>query len=230
MQNIASYIDHTLLKPEALRQDLERLCAEAVQYNFHCVCIHPKWIKTAVELLEGKLPCICSVAGFPYGTNMTKIKALEAKEAISAGADEIDIVADLSAIISKDQRSVIDDILAVSKVCKSFNPKVLLKVIIESALLSDEQIIFACKCCNKAGADFIKTSTGFHSAGGASVQAVKIIKENAGYCKVKAAGGIKTLEQAVSMIKAGADRIGCSASVSIIQELSNGQSADANSL
>jgi deoxyribose-phosphate aldolase len=228
MQNISTYIDHTLLKPEALKEDIEKLCKEAIKYNFHCVCIHPKWIKTAAEMLEGKLPCVCSVAGFPYGTNMTKIKAIEAKEAIIAGAGEIDIVSDISAIISKDERSVVNDIYAVSKVCKSFSPKVLLKVIIESALLTDEQIVFACKCCNKAGADFIKTSTGFHSAGGASIEAVKIIKENAGYCKVKAAGGIRTLEQAISMIQAGADRIGCSASVSIIEEADKRQSTNEN--
>jgi deoxyribose-phosphate aldolase len=156
--------------------------------------------------------------GFPLGADSTKIKAAQAKEAIFAGADEIDMVADLASIIEGDYKYLRNDIASVLKACKSMNPPVLLKVIIESAVLSNEQIIFACKVAQEVGVDFIKTSTGLNAAGGATVEAVKLMKESAPKCKIKAAGGIKTAQVAIAMLEAGADRIGSSAAIKIIEE------------
>lgn len=222
-EKLASYIDHTLLKPTAVRSEIELLCKQAIEYGFCSVCINPRWIPLAAELLKGSKVKVCSVIGFPFGAELTKIKAVQTKVAIFAGADEIDMVADLAAVIDGDSDYLFDDLRAVVKVCHSMRPPVALKVIIEAAALTVPQKEFVCKIANRAGADFVKTSTGLHQAGGATVEDVALMKANAGHCRVKAAGGIRTLEQALAMIEAGAERIGTSAGVAIIEQLKQEQ-------
>jgi deoxyribose-phosphate aldolase len=160
-----------------------------------------------------------AVVSLPLGADTTKVKAATAREAIDAGADEIDMVADLAAIIEGDAKYLLHQFRSVLKECRSMRPAVLLKVIIESAALTQEQKVFACQIAQQAGVDFIKTSTGLHPAGGATAEDVRLIKETAPPCKVKASGGIKTAQQALAMLDAGADRIGTSAGVQIMQEL-----------
>jgi deoxyribose-phosphate aldolase len=217
-KQLVGCIDHTLLEATATKDRIEQLCQEAVEYNFHAVCVNPRWIPLAAELLHNTNVKVASVVSLPLGADSTKIKIAQAKDVIFAGADEIDMVADLAAIIEGDSRYLLSQIQAVIKVCRSMRPAVLLKVIIESAALNREQKIFACQVANSCRVDFIKTSTGLHPAGGATVEDVKLIKENAPSCKVKAAGGIKTAKQAVEMLQAGAERIGTSSSVKIIEE------------
>jgi deoxyribose-phosphate aldolase len=159
----------------------------------------------------------------PFGADFTKIKAQQAQEAILVGADEIDMVADLAAIIESDERYLAKQLEVVRRICHSMRPKVLLKVIIESAALTAEQKIFACRIADQIGVDFVKTSTGTHPAGGATIEDVKLMKEYAPHCKVKAAGGIRTAKQALDMLEAGADRIGTSSSVQIIEQFRTGQ-------
>jgi len=163
------------------------------------------------------------VVSLPSGGDVTKIKAEQAKEMIFAGADEIDMVADLAAIIEGDETYLARQLEAVRKVCHSMRPKVLLKVIIESAALTREQKIFVCQIADSVGVDFVKTSTGMHPAGGATIEDVRLMKEHAPHCKVKAAGGIRTAKQALEMLEAGADRIGTSSGVAIIEQFKAGQ-------
>lgn len=217
---LAGYIDHTVLKATAVKSDIEKLCKEAIEYGFCSVCINPVWVSLAADILHGTQVKVCTVIGFPLGANTPKDKAQQAKVAIADGADEVDMVANLAAIIEGDQPALAKDVSAVLKVCREFKPPVTLKVIIEAAALTDAQIVFASKVCNDVGADFVKTSTGFHSAGGASIEAVTLMKQNAPKCKVKAAGGIRTCEDALKMIEAGADRIGASASIEIVNGFS----------
>jgi deoxyribose-phosphate aldolase len=218
-KDIAGTIDHTLLKAEATREEILRLCDEAVAWGFHAVCVNGRWVSTAAERLFGTKVKIAAVVGFPLGADTTKIKAAQAREAIDAGADEIDMVADLAAILEADASYLLYQLRSVLKECRSMRPPVLLKVIIESAALTQEQKVFACQIARQAGVDFIKTSTGMHPAGGATAEDVRLIKETAPGCKVKASGGIKTAQQALAMLEAGADRIGTSAGVQIMQEL-----------
>ncbi|AQT67750.1 Deoxyribose-phosphate aldolase 1 [Anaerohalosphaera lusitana] len=217
-KELAAYIDHTLLDPVATRGEIEQLCDEAIEYRFHSVCVLPRWTSLAAEKLRGSEVVVDGVAGFPFGADSAKIKAAQTKEVIMAGADEIDMVADLPSIIEGNSRYLRRDIQAVMKVCRSFRPAVVLKVIIEASALTEKQIRFACQECEDIGVDYIKTSTGMHKSGGASVEAVQIMAESAPGCKIKAAGGIRTADDAVAMIEAGASRIGCSASVRIIEE------------
>lgn len=217
-KQLAGYIDHTLLDPTATKDRIEKLCHEAIKYGFHTVCINTRWIPLVSEILHDTQIKIDGVVSFPLGADSTKIKVAQAKEVIFAGADEIDMVADLASIIEGDYKYLRGDIASVLKTCKSMNPPVLLKVIIESAVLSKEQIIFACKVAQEVGVDFIKTSTGLNAAGGATVEAVRLMKESAPKCKIKAAGGIKTAQAAIAMLEAGADRIGSSAAIKIIEE------------
>ncbi len=221
-EQLAGFIDHSLLSATAVREDVERHCAEALKYGFYSVCVLPRWTSLAAEIVRGSGVLVDGVAGFPFGTDSAKIKAADAEEVIMAGADEVDMVADLASIIEGDRRGLTNDIGAVLKVCRSMRPVVTLKVIIESAALSDEQKIFACKVCEERGVDFIKTSTGLHPAGGARVEDVKLMAESAPGCRIKAAGGIKTAQQALEMIAAGASRIGASASVAIVDGFING--------
>jgi deoxyribose-phosphate aldolase len=223
VKELAGVIDHTLLKPEATSEQIVRLCNEARQYEFFAVSINPRWIPLAADLLHDTQVAVGGVVSLPLGADFTKVKVVQAKEAIFAGADEIDMVADIAAIIENDEKYLARQMEAVLKVCNSMRPKVLFKVIIEAAALTREQKIFACQIADKVGVDFVKTSTGMHRAGGATVEDVKLMKEYAPHCGVKAAGGIRTAKQALEMLEAGADRIGTSSSVQIIEQFEVGQ-------
>jgi len=216
-EQLARCIDHSLLDPFAVGADIERHCAEAVQYGFFGVCVLGRWVETAADILHGKGIAVVGVAGFPFGTNSTKIKAAEAKELIMAGADEIDMVADLGAIMEGDARRLAEDIATVHRECRAMRPAVLLKVIIESGSLTDEQIVLTCRVAEHVGADFVKTSTGLFGVTGATVEAVRLMKDSLTTCRVKAAGGIRTARQAMEMLHAGAERIGASRSIEIVE-------------
>lgn len=222
-EELAGFIDHTLLDATATRERVEQACREAIDYGFHAVCVNGRWIALAAELLAGSKVAVDGVVSLPLGANSTKIKVAQARDAIFAGADEIDMVADLAAIIEGDSKYLLNQLRSALKVCRSMRPPVLLKVIIESAALSDDQKIFACRIAQQAGVDFVKTSTGFHPAGGATVEDIKLMKEAAPGCKIKAAGGIRTAEQALAMLAAGAQRIGASWGVRIMEEFRSGQ-------
>ncbi len=222
-EEFASRIDHTLLNATAASDDVRKLCAEAKEYGFGAVCVNGRWVELAAESLAGTKVRVAGVVSLPLGADTTKIKAAQAKEAILAGADEIDMVADIAAIIEGDEHYLAHQLWAVLKVCKSMRPPVALKVIIESAALTREQKIFACQIADKCRADFLKTSTGMHPAGGATIEDVKLMKENAPHCMIKAAGGIKSAIQAVELLEAGADRIGTSSGVRIITEFREGR-------
>ena len=215
---LAGYIDHTMLDATGTKEKIEQLCREAIDYGFHTVCVNGRWVSLAAELLAGSKVAVGGVVSLPLGAETTKIKVAQAKEAIFAGADEIDMVADLSSIIEADSKYLQTQLQAVLKVCRSMRPAVVLKVIIESAALNHDQKIFACQVADKCGVDFIKTSTGLHPAGGATIEDIKLMKETAPNCKIKAAGGIKTAKQALEMLSAGAERIGTSSGVKIINE------------
>jgi deoxyribose-phosphate aldolase len=217
-KQLAGFIDHTLISATTTSEQIRRLCEEAQTYGFHAVSVNPRWVGLAADQLQGSTVAVGGVVSLPLGADSTKIKVAQAKEAIFGGADEIDMVADLAAIIEEDSPYLTNQLLAVLKVCRSMRPPVLLKVIIESAALSREQKILACQIADKCGVDFVKTSTGMNPAGGATVEDIKLMKENAPHCRIKAAGGIRTAKQATEMLEAGAERIGTSASVQIIKE------------
>lgn len=222
-EELAGCIDHTLLEAATTREQIEKVCREAREYGFHTVCVNGRWLPLVAELLSGSKVAVGGVVSLPLGANSTKVKVAEARDAIFAGADEIDMVADLAAIIEGDSRYLLGQLQAVLKVCRSMRPAVLLKVIIESAALSDDQKVFACRIAQQAGVDFVKTSTGLHPAGGATIEDIKLMRESAPGCKIKAAGGIRTAEQAIEMLAAGAQRIGTSAGVRIVEEFRAGQ-------
>lgn len=206
------YIDHTNLKQDMSEHDLIKLVNEAKEYDFFSICINPCWVKQASELLAGSNTNVCSVIGFPLGANTTNIKVLEAKEAIENGASEIDMVINVSKLKDKDYEYVYNEI---KKIKEAIGNNVL-KVIIEACLLTNEEKTIACQIIMKAGADFVKTSTGM-STGGATVEDVKLFKEVVGDTTlIKAAGGVRTYEDAISMIEAGANRIGTSGVVKIV--------------
>lgn len=206
------YIDHTNLKQDMSEQDLIKLVNEAKEYDFFSICINPCWVKQASELLAGSNTKVCSVIGFPLGANTTNIKVLEAKEAIANGASEIDMVINASKLKEKDYEYVYNEI----KQIKEAIGNNVLKVIIEACLLTNEEKTIACQIIMKAGANFVKTSTGM-STGGATVEDVKLFKEVVGDTTlIKAAGGVRTYEDAISMIEAGANRIGTSGGVKIV--------------
>lgn len=207
-------IDHTLLKPESTEKQIENLCNEALEYNFKSVCINPCWVSKCHEILKGSEVSVCTVIGFPLGANSTNTKFYETEEAIKDGADEVDMVINIGKLKSGLYEDVKRDIEAVVKAAKGK----IVKVIIETCLLSEDEKIKACKLSKEAGADFVKTSTGFSTAG-AKAQDVKLMKENAGGLKVKASGGIRDLKTAEEMIRNGADRLGVSAGIEIIKEL-----------
>ncbi len=218
MNDIAKYIDHTILKPDATIEMIAKLCDEAKEYGFYSVCVNSCYVKLCAELLQGTDVKVCSVIGFPLGANSSLVKAFETKNAIENGADEIDMVINIGALKSKKFDIVLDDI---KEVVDAISGDVILKVIIETCLLTDEEKIKACNLAVKAGADFVKTSTGFSTAG-ATADDIKLMKEAVkGKCKIKASGGIRTRKDLDTMIMAGADRIGASASVNIINEINN---------
>jgi deoxyribose-phosphate aldolase len=218
-KDLAQCIDHTLLRAEATQAEILRICDEAVAYGFHAVCVNGRWVSLEADRLQDTPVQVAGVVSLPLGADTTKIKAAQAKEAIFSGADEIDMVADLAAIIEGDGRYLLHQLMTVLRVCRTMRPPVLLKVILESAVLTHDQKVFACQIAQEAGVDYVKTSTGFHPAGGATVEDVKLMKEVAPRCKVKAAGGIKTATQALALRSAGADRLGTSASIAIIEEM-----------
>lgn len=221
-KQLAGCIDHTLLKATAGEEQIERLSEEALEYGFHTVFVNSRWLGYLADKLHASKVKVGGVVSFPLGADSVKIKVAAAKDAIFAGADEIDMVADLAAIMAGDRRYLTGELTAVLKVCRSMRPAVTLKVIIEAAALNDEQKVFACRIAEECGVDFIKTSTGMHAAGGARVEDVKLIKNTAPKCRVKASGGIRTVKEAVEMLRAGADRIGTSSGVEIIKEFRMG--------
>jgi deoxyribose-phosphate aldolase len=214
---LAQMIDHTLLKPEATTADIEQLCDEAKRHHFYSVCVNPTYVKQCKTLLRGSPVKLCCVVGFPLGAQSPEIKAMEARKAIREGANEIDMVINIGALKSKDEALVQRDIRAVVEACK--DGRALSKVIFETALLTDEEKVRACELSMKAGADYVKTSTGF-SSGGATAEDVALMAKTVAPKRlgVKAAGGIRTYDEAVKMIAAGATRIGASASVKIVEE------------
>ncbi|MDO5036871.1 MAG: deoxyribose-phosphate aldolase [Tissierellia bacterium] len=208
-------IDHTLLGPDAKKDQVLKLCQEAKDYQFKTVCIQPYWISLAKEALEGSGVGITTVIGFPLGANKTETKVYESQEAIKDGADELDMVMNIGALKSGMEEEVFQDMLAVRQASQG---KVL-KLILETCLLEDEEIVRACQLAKKAGLDFVKTSTGF-SSGGARVEDIKLMRETVGpHMGVKASGGIRDRQTACQMIEAGANRIGASSSIKIVGEM-----------
>ena len=208
------YIDHTLLKPEATKEQITELCQEARQYDFASVCVNTCYVPLAKELLAGSDVKVCCVVGFPLGAMDTVSKAFEAKTAVENGAQEVDMVINIGALKDKDYDYVTKDIAAVVEASKP----AIVKVIIEACLLTDEEKVEACKCSMNAKAEFVKTSTGF-STHGATPEDVALMKKTVGnVCKVKAAGGVRSYDDAMKMIEAGADRLGCSAGIKVMEE------------
>jgi deoxyribose-phosphate aldolase len=222
---VSAMIDHTLLKPDATRRDIEKLCREAAEFHFATVCVNPAWVATAAALLRGSGVGVCSVVGFPLGATTADVKNYETRRAIFDGATEIDMVINIGALKSGDLRTVERDIDAVVEPCRQCGTTS--KVIIEAALLTDDEKVTACTLSKAAGADFVKTSTGFAS-GGATAADVALMRRVVGAeMGVKAAGGVRDLEGLKAMVAAGATRVGASAGVKIVQE-SKGQKPAAN--
>ena len=212
--NLAKYIDHTLLKPESTRADILRICEEAKHYDTASVCVNPFWIGFVAEQLKGTDVTPCCVIGFPLGSTLPSVKAFETAEAIKDGAKEVDMVMNVGAARGGEWDLVKEDMAAVVNAAKG---KALVKVIIETCLLTDEEKVKACQIAKEVGADFVKTSTGF-STGGATVADVRLMRETVGSeMGVKASGGVRTKADAESMIEAGASRIGASSSKKIIE-------------
>lgn len=211
--NLAKLIDHTILKPIAQRADIDRVCAEARKYGFCSVCINPVWVAYAKQLLKGSDVKVCTVIGFPLGANTSAVKAYETKDALNNGADEIDMVINIGALKDKDYDTVLADIQAVRKECQGHT----LKVIIETSQLTDDEKVKACEISAQAGADFVKTSTGF-TGGGATAADVALMKKSIpAHMQVKASGGVRTREDFDAMVSAGATRIGASSGVKIVE-------------
>jgi deoxyribose-phosphate aldolase len=214
--NIASMIDHTLLKADATKEQIEKLCQEAREHQFFSVCVNPVWVKTSKELLSGSGVKVCTVIGFPLGATTSETKAFETKNAIDNGAEEVDMVINIGALKDKNYQLVENDIRAVVDAAKG---KALTKVIIETSLLTKEEKVRACELAVKAGADFVKTSTGF-STGGATIEDIAIMRQTVGpKMGVKASGGVRNTEDAQKMIEAGATRIGASSGIAILKGL-----------
>lgn len=212
MENLASYIDHTLLKPEATVSDIKKVCDEAKEHHFASVCVNPSYIKLVADELRGSGVTPCCVAGFPFGTHTPEAKAAETAQAVADGAGEVDMVINVGAVKSGDWDLVERDIAAVVKAAGRAG----VKVILETSLLTDEEKVRACEISKKVGAAFVKTSTGY-STGGATAHDVALMRKTVGPdVGVKASGGVRTYEDAVAMIEAGANRLGASAGIKII--------------
>lgn len=213
---LARMIDHTLLKPDACEDGVRKLCQEALEYKFASVCINPGYVQLCADLLKGSEVKVCTVIGFPLGATTSDTKAFETRDAIAKGAQEVDMVINVGKLKDKDFDYVKKDIEAVVNEAKG---KALTKVIIETCLLNDEEKVMACKLAKEAGADFVKTSTGF-STGGATFEDIKLMRETVGAnMGVKASGGVRSYEDTMKMIEAGATRIGASASIAICEGL-----------
>ncbi|MED4463912.1 deoxyribose-phosphate aldolase [Metabacillus fastidiosus] len=214
MTDLAKMIDHTALKADTTKAAIETLCTEAKQYCFASVCVNPTWVELAAELLKGTEVKVCTVIGFPLGANTPETKAFETKDAIDKGAEEVDMVINIGALKDKNDALVERDIHAVVEAAKG---KALTKVIIETSLLTEEEKIKACEIAVKAGADFVKTSTGF-STDGATTADISLMRKTVGpEIGVKASGGVRDLEGAKSLIEAGATRIGASSGIAIVK-------------
>lgn len=216
-EQVAKLIDHTLLKPDAMASDVEKLCAEARQHGFFSVCVNPVFVPQVKGLLKGSSVKVCCVVGFPLGAQDPQIKLLEARKAIREGAQEVDMVVNVGALKGKDDALVLRDIRGVVEACK--DGRALSKVILETSLLTDEEKVRACELSMKAGADYVKTSTGF-SSGGATAEDIALMARTVAPRKlgVKASGGVRTYADLLKMVKAGATRVGASASVKILEE------------
>ncbi len=216
-RQLAKMIDHTQIKPNATKDDVIKLCSEAKDFGFGCVCVNSAYVSWAAQLLRETDVRVCSTAGFPFGAALSEVKAFEASRAVENGAREIDMVINIGALKSGDYETVRRDIKAVVDV-KHSHSNVIVKVIIETPYLAHEEKVRACKLAKDAGADFVKTSTGL--VGGATVEDVRLMRETVGQdVGVKAAGGIRTSQQALAMIEAGANRIGTSTGVAIVEGL-----------
>ncbi|MGT2754919.1 deoxyribose-phosphate aldolase [Streptococcus ovis] len=214
------FIDHTLLKPEATEEQIMKIIAEAKEYDFASVCVNPTWVSLAAKELKGTDVKVCTVIGFPLGANTPAVKAFETKDAIANGADEVDMVINIGQLKAGNDQAVEDDIRAVVEAANG----TLTKVIIETCLLTDDEKVRACQAAVRAGADFVKTSTGF-STGGANVHDVALMRQTVGpEIGVKASGGARSTEDAIAFVEAGATRIGASAGVSIMK----GQKAESD--
>jgi len=215
-EELARIIDSTNVKATATKSEIEKLCKQAVEYGFGCVCVNPVYVKLAATLLKGSKAKVCSTIGFPFGVTLSDIKALEAVKAVENGAEELDMVINSSALKSGDYEAVKRDVAAVVDV-KRLSNEIVVKVIIETAYLTKEEKVIACRLVKEAGADFVKTSTGFFGKG-ATVEDVRLMRQTVGSdFGVKAAGGIRTYADAVAMIKAGANRIGTSTATAIVE-------------
>ncbi len=225
---LANRIDHTILKAEATPAEVRAICAEAIEHGFASVCVNGCYAATVAAALRGTSVKTCAVAGFPLGAMKATIKAIEASNLVKDGAQEIDFVAHLPHLLAKDLLAAKAEFLEIVKACRAANPQVVVKVIVESAALAKDaspaspgefeaRIELACRAARETGCDFIKTSTGFHPAGGATVEAVRLMKKHSGGLYVKASGGIRSYDDAKKMLDAGADRLGCSAGVAIVQ-------------
>lgn len=216
VQNLARFIDHTLLKPDATEEQIAKVCSEAMENDFYSVCINPYWVPLAAGLLEGTSVKVCTVIGFPLGATTTKAKAFEAGEAVAQGAKEVDMVMNVGALKSGDYDLVLNDIQTVVKTVRG---RAIVKVILETGFLNETEKIKACELSVAAGAHFVKTSTGF-GPGGATVEDISLMRRVVGPdIGVKASGGIRDYDTAIAMIKAGATRIGTSSGVKIITNI-----------
>lgn len=217
---LASIIDHTALKPDTRSEQIRQLCEEARRYGFASVCVNPTWVPLAADLLAGSSVKVCTVIGFPLGATLPEVKAFETSAAIAAGADEVDMVLNIGRLKDGEDQAVEEDIRAVVQAARSARPDdpVIVKVILETALLTDDEKRRACRLAQAAGADFVKTSTGF-SGGGATAEDVALMRAEVGEnMGVKAAGGVRTAADALAMVAAGANRIGASAGVTIVED------------
>jgi deoxyribose-phosphate aldolase len=213
--DLASHIDHTLLKPDATAADIDQICGEALENRFASVCVNSSWVRRCAEILSGSGVLVCTVVGFPLGACSSETKAYEARRAIEDGACEVDMVLAVGALKSGDDGYVRRDVRSVAETCHRLGAR--LKVILETCLLTPDEIVRASRLCREAGADFVKTSTGF-SSGGATVEDVALMRQTVGAVMgVKASGGVRDRETAEAMIAAGATRIGASASVAIVR-------------
>lgn len=211
--DLAGLIDHTLLKPEATKEEIIQLCQEAKEYRFHSVCVHPVWVKTCSQLLKDSEVKVCTVIGFPLGANKPEVKAFETGQAILDGAREVDMVLNIGALKSGDDKLVLEDIAAVVEAARG---QALVKVILETSLLNEGEKVKACQLAKQAGAHFVKTSTGF-STGGASIEDVALMRDTVGHSLgVKASGGIRDRQFCLQLLEAGATRIGTSSGVAIV--------------
>jgi len=225
---LARKFDHTNLQQDATEADITLLCKEAAACGFFAVCLNPCYVVLARDLLSGTSVKVCTVVGFPLGANQTSTKLAETEQALRDGADEIDIVMNVGLFKSRKIPDVEAELRQIVSAIKSVGVSKICKVIVETGLLNAAEIELACGIVNRSGADFIKTSTGFSKAGGATIEALELINRHRGKLKIKAAGGIRKLDTALAMLRAGADRLGASQSVAILEELHQTHAAKSN--